>query len=138
MMEYADNTLVEPKFPQELLAEVKKAHDEEAERESVASQDKLFAVFIVAHERKMVAAESEFIIEGVYSALERANNKIMETFNNHYPENPASSLYAQGVWESIGSNSVGWYVSRNGTLLLEVEDDEANKCRVYAERHEVE
>lgn len=137
-MEYADPTLVEPKFPQDLLEEVKKAHDDEATRESVASQDKLFEVFIVAHERKMVAAESEFIIEGVYTALEKANNKILEIFNNHYPEYPPSSFYAQGVWQSIGSNSVGWYVSRNGTLSLGVEDDEANQCRVYAERHEVE
>lgn len=137
-MEYAEPTLINPKFPQDLLNEVKRAHDDESTRESVASQDKLFAVFIVAHERKMVSAESEFIIEGVYTSLRKANHKTMAIFSNHYPDYPPSSFYAQRVWSSIGSNSVGWYVSRNGTLSLEVEDEEANQCRVYTEMHEVE
>ncbi|KAJ5609438.1 hypothetical protein N7528_010005 [Penicillium herquei] len=135
-MQVAEFILDESRWPADLLEEINRAHDLAAQ--NIASQDRLLAVFIVAHERKMVSEDSEFIIEGVYSSLERANRKTMEIFQSTYPDYPSSSFYAQGVWQSIGPDSVGWYVSRNGTLALEIVDEGGNECRVYAEMHAVE
>lgn len=64
----------------------------------------------------------------------------MEIFRETYPQDeyPASAFYARGVWESIGPNSVGWYVSTTGTLFLETVDQTGSESRIYAEKHEVE
>jgi hypothetical protein len=122
----------ESQFPLELIEEVHKAHAEAAD-EDISSQDVELCVFVVVHE-KQGREESEFIIEGVFHTLNSANAQTMNIFELQYPDYPRSCFYAQGTWQLIGDNSVGWYVSRNGTLSLE-HDHRGNSCRIYAEKH---
>jgi hypothetical protein len=124
-------------FPADLIDEVNRAHYE-ASREDFARQTTQSYVFVVAHEKVTRQDESEFIIEGVFDTLDSANNKTMEIFSEYYPNYEPASFYAKGTWQLIGENSVGWYLSRSGTLSLEVHDHEGNTCRIYAERHEIE
>lgn len=124
-------------FPIDLIDEVNRAHHE-ASREGFAQQATQSYVFVVVHERAMRHDESEFIIEGVFCTLDAANSNTIEIFREYYPNYEPASFYAQGNWQSIGENSVGWYLSRSGTLSLEVHDHEGNTCRIYAERHEIE
>jgi hypothetical protein len=126
----------ESQYPLELIEEVHKAHAEAAE-EDISSQDVELCVFVVVHE-KQGREESEFIIEGVFHTLNSANAQTMNIFESQYPDYPRSCFYAQGTWQLIGDNSVGWYVSRNGTLSLEIHDHRGNSCRIYAEKHYVE
>ncbi|KAF3384645.1 hypothetical protein F1880_002434 [Penicillium rolfsii] len=123
-------------FPQELVEEVNRAHEEAAEEE-ISLQDIGPYVFVVVHEIQG-REESEFIIEGVFHTLNSANLQTMNMFEAQYPDYLRSSFYAQGTWQSIGENSVGWYVSRNGTLSLEIHDPRRNTNRIYAEKHYVE
>ncbi|KAJ5672760.1 hypothetical protein N7507_001887 [Penicillium longicatenatum] len=124
-------------FPADLNDEVNRAHYE-ASREDFARQATQSYVFVVAHEKVTRQDESEFIIEGVFDTLESANNKTMEIFSEYYPNYEPASFYAKGTWQLVGENSVGWYLSRSGTLSLEVHDHEGNTCRIYAEKHEIE
>jgi hypothetical protein len=126
----------ESQFPLELIEEVHRAHKEAAE-EDTFSQDIEPYVFVVVHE-KQGREESEFIIEGVFHTLNSANAQTMNIFESQYPDYPRSCFYAQGTWQLIEENSVGWYVSRNGTLSLEIHDHQGNTCRIYAEKHYVE
>lgn len=121
-------------FPSDLIEAVNRAH-EEASEENTGEKSH---VFVLAHEIAMSNAESEFTIEGVFSTLSSANERTMDTFTNYYTDYQPSDFYAHGIWQVIGENSVGWYVSRNGTLALEIHDDEGNTCRIYSEEHEIE
>ncbi|KAJ6022144.1 hypothetical protein N7540_007648 [Penicillium herquei] len=98
-MQVEEFLLDQSSWPADLLEEVNRAHDQAAQ--NIASQDRLLAVFIVLHERKMVSEESEFIIEGVYSALEMANRKTMEIFQLTYPDYPSSSFMLRGFGEAL-------------------------------------
>jgi hypothetical protein len=133
-MQYAQRVA---RFPQELIEEVSRASAESAEQ-SIPSEDFEPYVFVVVHEKQRSREDSEFIIESVFHALDSANNQTMGIFETQYPDYPRSCFYAHGTWQLIGENSVGWYVSRNGTLSLEIHDDRGNICRVYAEKHYVE
>lgn len=132
-MQYAHTS--ESQFPLELIEEVNRA---EATEESTTSQDTEPCVYIVVHEKQRTGDESEFIIEGIFYRLTSANGQTMDIFKTQYPYYPRSCFYAKGTWQLIGENSVGWYVSRNGTLSLEIHDHRGNTCRVYAEKHYIE
>lgn len=132
MSQYPNSSL--PEFPSDLIEAVQHAH-EEAAGESATEEP---CVFVLAHESMLSNAESEFIIEGVLSTLDSANQKVMELFKEYYTGYQRSDFYAQGTWQNIGENSVGWYVSGNGTLALEIHDNERKTCRIYAEKHEIE
>lgn len=133
-MQYARTN--ESQFPLELIEEVNRVHEEAAE-EDTSSQDIEPYVFAVVHE-KQGREESEFIIEGVFRTLDSANVRKMNILESQYPEYPRSCFYAQGTCQLIGENSVGWYVSRNGTLSLEIHDQWGKTCRIYAEKHYIE
>ena len=121
-------------FPSDLIEEVDKAHNEDAADHVVEES----CVFVLAHERSTSNGESEFIIEGVFRNLVSANERTMHLFQDYYNDFQPADFYAQGTWEGIGENSVGWYVSRNGTLALEIHNHAGNTCRIYTERHEIE
>lgn len=121
-------------FPSALIEEVNRAHKEDAANHVVDQS----SVFVLAHERSTDSDESEFIIEGVFRTLESANERTMELFRDQYNDFHPADFYAQGTWEGIGENSVGWYVSRNGTLALEIHDHAGHTCRIYAELHDIE
>lgn len=127
----------ESQFPQELIEELQEAQADAVE-ETVHSQDNEPHVFVLVHEKQRQRDESEFIIEGVFSILSSANDQTMNIFKTQYPDYPRSCFYAQGTWQLIGENSVGWYVSRNGTLSLEIHDHRGNTHRIYAEKHYIE
>lgn len=67
-------------FPADLVEELNKAHEENAGE----NDDEEPYIFVLAHERMIHQAESEFIIEGVFSELSLANNRTMEIFKNYY------------------------------------------------------
>ncbi|KAJ5647259.1 hypothetical protein N7490_003631 [Penicillium lividum] len=123
------------RFPADLLEEVFKAH--EASREELSPRDEKY-VYVVAHEKMMVYEDLEFIIEGVFYTLDSANTKTMDIFTEYYHDYEPASFYDKSAWQRAGEKSVGWYLSSNGTLSLEVEDHEGSICRIYAERHEIE
>jgi hypothetical protein len=127
----------ESQLPLELIEEVRRAHVGAIE-EDTSSQDIEPYVFVVVHEKQQRRRESEFIIKGVFHTLSSANVETMDIFESQYPNYPRSCFYAQGTWQLIGENLVGWYVSRNGTLSLEIHDSRGNTCRIYAEKHYVE
>lgn len=124
-------------FPQELIEEVSRASAESAEQ-SIPSEEFEPYVFVVVHQKQRSREDSEFIIKGVFHTLRSANNQTMGIFETQYPDCPRSCFYAHGTWQLIGESSVGWYVSRNGTLSLEIHDHRGNICRAYAEKHYVE
>jgi hypothetical protein len=132
MSQYANSS--ESEFPSDLIEAVQIAH-ENFTGENVTEEP---CVYVLAHERMLNNAESEFIIEGVFSTLDSANQRTMDLFKGYYTNYQPSDFYAQGVWQNIGGNSVGWYVSGNGTLALEIHDNGGRTCRIYAERHEIE
>lgn len=134
MMQY--ESINESQFPLELIEEVHRAHEEAAE-ENTSLRDIGPYVFVVVHE-KQGHEESEFIIEGVFHTFDSANFQTMKIFESQNPDYPRSCFYAQVTWQLIRANSVGWYVSRNGTLSLEIHDHWGNTCRIYAEKHYVE
>ncbi|KAJ5948996.1 hypothetical protein N7454_002303 [Penicillium verhagenii] len=124
-------------FPADLVDEVNRANDEAAQ-EDFAEQPAQPFVFVVAHEKVMRSEDSDFIIEGVFHTLASANYKTMEIFTQYYQQYEPACFYAKGTWQVIGENSVGWYLSINGTLSLEIHDHRGDVCRIYAERHDVE
>lgn len=134
-MQYARTS--ESRFPLELIEVLNSACEETAE-EDASLQDSEPHVYIVVHEKQRSRDELEFIIEGVCHRLSSATDQMMEIFDTQYPDYPRSCFYAQGTWQLIGENSVGWYVSRNGTLSLEIHDHQGNTSRVYAEKHYIE
>ncbi|KAJ5913160.1 hypothetical protein N7504_002043 [Penicillium tannophilum] len=124
-------------FPADLIDEVNRAHYE-ASREDLVQQVTQSDVFVVVHEKLIRRNEPEFIIEGAFYTLDSANSKTMEIFRQYYPDYEPASFYAKNTWQGVGENSVGWYLSKSGTLSLEVHDHDGNTCRIYAERHEIE
>jgi hypothetical protein len=91
MSQYANSSL--PEFPSDLIEVVQNAH-EEAAGECATEEP---CVFVLAHERMPSNAESEFIIEGVFSTLDSANQKTMELFKENYTGYQRSDFYAQGT-----------------------------------------
>lgn len=126
----------DPYFPDELLEAVGISHAQYAADDSPSKE---FTVFIVIHEGMPTSEESMFTIEGVFSRLDLANNKVMDLFQSHYHATyKKADFYNRNTFQGIGENSVGWYTSRNGTLALDLHAREGRTFRIYAEEHELE